>query len=241
MIRFPHVTLLPSLFFSPCFFHVSFFFSPSTIYIRTQSPRETDETINKLVDRSFLQEALPGSESYRVHGPVLSFAKAKLQRDGATTTRETVVRLQASYLGRVDVLLRFADGSGGASWRGCSELGGLVALSALWQSVERLRAGCSGGGGGGGKGSARLLGCMTYEPALKHMGLCAEAACGYWAAAKLLQLQVSGSLCPSSGEGCDCCESERGERHVVLLRWFAIRNVRTWDARARYEGVVIAV
>ncbi|CAM9362941.1 unnamed protein product, partial [Laminaria digitata] len=115
-----------------------------------QSPRETDETIKKLADRSLLEEALPGSDSYHVHGPILSFAKAKLLRpDCPTATKETVVHLQASYLGRVDVLLRFSDGGGGAAWRGCSELGGIVALAALWESVESLRAGCSGCGSSG--------------------------------------------------------------------------------------------
>ena len=157
-------------------------------FVHTKSLHETDETIKELSDSSFLEETLPGSDSYRVHGPVLAFASAKLRHDCTAATRRTVVHVQASYLSRLDVLLRFSDGGGGAAWRGCCELGGLATLAALWQSLENLRE--TGADVGSRSGSAPLLDCLTYERALKEMGLCTEAACGYWAAAKLLQLQV---------------------------------------------------
>lgn len=120
----------------------------------------------------------------------------------ATGTREAAVASQARYLSRVDVLLRFSGGGGGGAGgsgaaekkagevaRRCGEkllLGGLPALAALWQSLEDLRS----------TATAPPLLQDAYRAALQELGVCVEAASGYWGVAKLLQLQVSCDWCP---------------------------------------------
>eukprot|EP00752_Nemacystus_decipiens_P005163 g4686.t1 len=126
----------------------------------------------------------------------------------ATGTRKAAVAAQARYLSRINTLLRFSGGGSGTSVgaveaaRRCGEtvlLGGLPALAALWRSLEDVRW-SQGGGGGGDRdldqegeaasataGTESLVG-HAYGAALEGMGVCVEAASGYWAAAKLMQL-----------------------------------------------------
>lgn len=190
---------------------------------------QTVRTIEELLDISFLSETHPGSRCYRVHDPVLAFAKTMLlsrerlrcrrgvAQEGkpksededahdeatATRTKKAAVTSQARYLSRANTLLRFSGGGSGSSVgesevaRRCGEmvlLGGLPALAALWQSLDDL--GPEGGCGRDQEGEAAsiaasrpLLG-RAYGAALEGMGVCVEAASGYWAAAKLMQLQV---------------------------------------------------
>lgn len=234
--------------FSP--FHS--FFSDLENEKKTRNKREkkkgvhqTARTIEELSGTSFLNETHPGSRCYRVHDPVLAFAKTVLLRrdvappggrrrgvaeegkptaeeddDGAhdeaaaMATRNAAVASQARYLGRVNTLLRFSGGGSGTSVgeteaaRRCGEmvlLGGLPALAALWQSMEDVRS--AGGCGGRGRESETASMAATgpllehaYGVALEGMGECVEAASGYWAAAKLMQLQVraeKGHVCLS--------------------------------------------
>lgn len=216
---------------------------------------QTEGTIEELSRVSFLHETQPGSCCYRVHNPVLAFAKTvllsrcgappRLDRRGvagkqkarskeegerdeeevddggaqdddeeaaaATGTRKAAaVASQARYLSRVNTLLRFSGGGGSGTSVGeaeaarrCGEmvlLGGLPALAALWRSLEDIRwserGGCGRARGQEDKWSAwtrtttRSLLEDAYGAALEGMGACVEAASGYWAAAKLLQLQV---------------------------------------------------
>lgn len=120
---------------------------------------------------------------------------------------------QAAYLSRADVLLRYSSDDaacGGSSGGGSGEedagdamvspLGGLEALAILWGFVGRSYASCftKSDGGEGSTGSdtrACLFGATTaaaaYTAGLRDMGVCARAAFGFWAAAKLLlMLQV---------------------------------------------------
>lgn len=181
---------------------------------------QTVRTIEKLTDVSFLNETHSGSRCYRVHDPILAFAKTVLlSRDrpvaadeegsphgaatAATRTRKVAVALQARYLSRVNTLLRFSGGGGGSSVveaeaaRRCGDmvlLGGLPALAALWQSLEDLRP--EGGRGRDQQEEANQMAATppllenAYGDALEGMGSCVEAASGYWAAAKLLQVLI---------------------------------------------------
>ena len=206
---------------------------------------QTEGTIEELSRVSFLHETQPGSCCYRVHDPVLAFAKTvllsrcgappRLDRRGvagkqkarskeegerdeeevddggaqdddeeaaaATGTRKAAaVASQARYLSRVDTLLRFSGGGGGSGTsvgeaeaaRRCGEmvlLGGLPALAALWRSLEDIRW-SEDIWSAWTRTTTRSLLEDAYGAALEGMGACVEAASGYWAAAKLLQLQV---------------------------------------------------
>lgn len=199
---------------------------------------QTVRTIEELSDISFLHETHPGSRCYRVHDPILAFAKAMLLSSGrgeaderkpkaegeeeeeedaqndekqaaaATRARKAALVSQARYLSRVNTLLRFSGGGSGTSVgeteaaRRCGEtvlLGGLPALAALWQSLEDVRR--SGGGcdwcSRDQEDEASLIMAATgpvleraYGASLEGIGVCVEAASGYWAASKLMQLQV---------------------------------------------------
>ncbi|CBJ26008.1 armadillo/beta-catenin repeat family protein / U-box domain-containing protein [Ectocarpus siliculosus] len=127
----------------------------------------------------------------------------------ARSTREAAVVNQVDYLSRPGILSRFSYSGGGSNGvigdggeagiaLGCGDgmlLGGLPALAALWQSLEDLRSDddcyCERFRIVMGRRQSprrRFLG-DAYGASLQRMGVCVEAAFGYWAAAKLLQLQ----------------------------------------------------
>lgn len=205
-------------------------------YVTFKGMIQTVRTIEELSGISFLTETHPGSCCYRVHDPILAFARTALlgpprhrrgeesgegrkpgaeegegARDGEAPTRTStaaaaVVASQARYLGRVNTLLRFSGGGSGTNVgeaeaaRRCGEmvaLGGLPALAALWQALEGVRS--EGGRGRDPEGEALSAEAEAatgpllegaYGAALEGMGVCVEAASGYWAAAKLMQLRV---------------------------------------------------
>ncbi|CAN0046685.1 unnamed protein product, partial [Ectocarpus fasciculatus] len=125
----------------------------------------------------------------------------------ARSTREAVVANQMGYLRRPGTLSRFSYSGGGSNGvigveagaaRGCGDgilLGGLQALAALWQSLEDLRSdgGCYCGRQTSDRNEAaprpRPFVRDAYGASLQEMFVCVEAASGYWAVAKLLQLQ----------------------------------------------------
>ncbi|CAN0064908.1 unnamed protein product [Ectocarpus sp. 4 AP-2014] len=128
----------------------------------------------------------------------------------ARSTREAAVVNQVDYLSRPGILSRFSYSGGGSNGvigdggdagtaRGCGGdgmlLGGLPALAALWQSLEDLRSddGCYCERfrivTGRRQSPRRRFLRDAYGASLQRMGVCVEAAFGYWAAAKLLQLQ----------------------------------------------------
>ncbi|CAM9295753.1 unnamed protein product, partial [Ectocarpus sp. 13 AM-2016] len=127
----------------------------------------------------------------------------------ARSTREAAVVNQVDYLSRPGILSRFSYSGGGSNGvigdggeagtaLGCGDgmlLGGLPALAALWQSLEDLRSddGCYCERlrivTGRRHSPRRRFLRDAYGASLQRMGVCVEAAFGYWAAAKLLQLQ----------------------------------------------------
>lgn len=112
--------------------------------------------------QSLLSETHLGSRCYRVHAPILAFAKTLLllqdspyrrgvaeeeteeakdeeekeetETAAAMGTREAAVASQARYLSRVDVLLRFSGGGGGG--------GGGAGGSDAAQKVEQVARRC---------------------------------------------------------------------------------------------------
>ncbi|CAM9782268.1 unnamed protein product [Ectocarpus sp. 8 AP-2014] len=126
----------------------------------------------------------------------------------ARSTREAAVANQVGYLSRSSTLSRFSYSGGGSNGviggeagaaRGCGGdgkmLGGLQALAALWQSLEDLRSGdgCYCGHQASASNDAaprpRPFVRDAYGASLQETFVCVPAAFGYWAAAKLLQLQ----------------------------------------------------
>ncbi|CAM9225561.1 unnamed protein product [Ectocarpus sp. 4 AP-2014] len=126
----------------------------------------------------------------------------------ARSTREAAVVNQVGYLSRSSTLSRFSYSGGGSNGviggeagaaRGCGGdgmmLGGLQALAALWQSLEDLRScdGCYCGHQTSASNDAaprpRPFVRDAYGASLQETFACVPAAFGYWAAAKLLQLQ----------------------------------------------------
>ncbi|CAB1117058.1 unnamed protein product [Ectocarpus sp. CCAP 1310/34] len=186
----------------------------------------------------------------------------------ARSTREAAVVKQVDYLSHPGILSRFSHSGGGsydvigdggeagtALGRGDGMvLGGLPALAALWQSLEDLRSddGCY-------CERFRIVTARRQSPrrrfvrdaygaSLQRMGVCVEAAFGYWAAAKLLQLQGK------DNKLVDRCEKEMesvrlsyGYRHPAVasalssLAHVLLEQGKTIPAGVRYREALVAL
>ena len=97
---------------------------PPTSIVRHQDREDCRDAARGLIDRSLLQAV--GSSDYRVHDLLLDFVKDSVK----PAPLKRAASRQAKYLGRLDVVNRFAtEGT-------CQE--GLYSLMALWRPVERL-------------------------------------------------------------------------------------------------------
>ncbi|CAM9419352.1 unnamed protein product [Scytosiphon promiscuus] len=87
-----------------------------------------EEEAESFVGKCLLQDA--GGGAYRVHDLLLEYVKVKIKADGERVKK--AAKLQAWYLGRLDVVRGYEDPEQGAGGKG------LFALDALWRSAEAL-------------------------------------------------------------------------------------------------------